>query len=579
MVLAATGGRLVTAGCAALALALGLLLFLATGQDDAYIAFWPAHTLLEYGAMLNYSGDRVEQSSSLLYTLVLAAVAGGMRVSVPVAGWWIGIACGLIALFRCRALGARLGWDRPAWLPLALGTLPTFLYWWFGGLETSLTAWLGLEVAILAADLHDGRRRVASAPALGVTAAYAMVRPETMLVLASTLAAWLLLEAAQRRRGAGAARPEAVSALRRWLVLALACQALLIAYRVAAFGSPFPQPVVAKMGASPFDQLAEGLAYYARCALLRPYATTFFAALVAALGWLVLRIARRERPDAALFLLLFVAAQAGMVATAGGDWMRGGRFFAQFAPVVLVAGVGVLHRLRARRRLVVAALALAALSNAAGLALLAFGESSGRQLWTFLARDPLLREYAPELHWSERANRVHTRDLLFLHHLMPRIDEMLAERGTVSILSPQAGMVAYYVALRHFGRIRFIDVHGLTSREGTRMAGALGAGHAANGVQLTPAQLIAALEREGGASARPDLVFDILRSDETLHSYGYDVFLELEGWERGQAVDLGPVRWSVGYSVEQYAAVDAYRWPGFASRRTAVDWDRIGAPR
>jgi ABC-2 type transport system ATP-binding protein len=37
-------------------------------------------------------------------------------------------------------------------------------------------------------------------PALLVTAGFAMVRPETMLLLASTLGAWLLLDPVQRRR-------------------------------------------------------------------------------------------------------------------------------------------------------------------------------------------------------------------------------------------------------------------------------------------------------------------------------------------------------------------------------------------
>jgi hypothetical protein len=31
--------------------------------------------------------------------------------------------------------------------------------------------------------------------------------------------------------------------------------------------------------------------------------------------------------------------------------------------------------------------------------------------------------------------------------------------------------------------------------------------------------------------------------------------------------------------VDQYAAVDAHRWPVPASRRTDFDWDRVGAPR
>ena len=62
--------------------------------------------------MLNYSGDRVEQKPSLLYTLALAADAGTLRVPLPVAGYSIGVACGVLALLRCHTLCARLGWGR-----------------------------------------------------------------------------------------------------------------------------------------------------------------------------------------------------------------------------------------------------------------------------------------------------------------------------------------------------------------------------------------------------------------------------------------------------------------------------------
>jgi hypothetical protein len=343
------------------------------------------------------------------------------------------------------------------------------------------------------------------------------------------------------------------------------------------FGQPFPQPVAAKVGdGGVIERIALGLAYYARSALLRPYSSTFFASLLGALGWAALRTARRERPAAALFLLLFVAAHAAMVATSGGDWMRGGRFFAQFAPITLVAAAGALHMLRSRARLVTAALAAAFLSNAIGMVALAFGESSGRPIWLFLARDPELRRYAPELHWSERANRIRTRDLLFLHLMLPHVGEMIEERGRVSIMSRQAGMVAYYVARRHFGRLRFIDINGLTSREATRVASAIGTARGATGVLLSPEELIPALEREGGAAARPDLLFDVRPRDRLL-AQGYAVVLRQTGFEPGPRLGWGSRRLpGVAYSVDQYAAVDAKRWPGLVARPLTVDWSRAG---
>ena len=62
-------------GFPALALVLaGLLLFPSAGQDDTHITCWPAYTLSHFGQILNYNGQRVEQSSSLLQVLLLAVL-------------------------------------------------------------------------------------------------------------------------------------------------------------------------------------------------------------------------------------------------------------------------------------------------------------------------------------------------------------------------------------------------------------------------------------------------------------------------------------------------------------------------
>src|SRR5579872_3509203 len=71
------GGRQIwlVAAAVAIFLALGFVFFRSTGQDDSYISYWPAHTLARYGSIVNYSGDAVEQSSSLLWVLMLGGLA------------------------------------------------------------------------------------------------------------------------------------------------------------------------------------------------------------------------------------------------------------------------------------------------------------------------------------------------------------------------------------------------------------------------------------------------------------------------------------------------------------------------
>src|SRR5689334_2064756 len=51
----------------------GALLYTASGHDDSHITYWAARTLAASGEILNYNGERIEQSSTLLLVLLLAA--------------------------------------------------------------------------------------------------------------------------------------------------------------------------------------------------------------------------------------------------------------------------------------------------------------------------------------------------------------------------------------------------------------------------------------------------------------------------------------------------------------------------
>lgn len=569
-----------TSLAAVLSLAVGLLLFLSTGHDDAYITFWSAHALLQFGEIVNYGGARVEQRSSLLHTLWLAGAAGITQQPVPVVGYWTGIFFGVLGMFRAQALCGRLGWNGPAWLPFLLGTVPIYLYWWFGGLETTLAAWLTVEVAIVASDLLSARRRARSVSVLLVTAAYLMVRPETFLVLLSALAGWLLLDRLASSPGGPGPRPGARE-LRRWMLGVAGLYLVLVIFRLGYFGQVFPQPVYAKVGGGGLDTVVAGLVYYAKGSVLRPYALTFFAASIGAVA-LGLRAARRREPgDARLFALLMLGANAAFVLFAGGDWMRGGRFFAVFVPLALVVGVGALREFGPGPRGLAALLILAFCANGAGMLALALGEASGRPLWRFLERDPLLREHGGSaFHWSERANRVRTRDVLFVGAMNRVVDELLERTEPVTIMSRQAGMVMYYVGKEHFGRIRFIDVYGLTTPDAIELGEKLEIGRRSTGTQLTPARMIEALERERGASSRPDVVFDIYPTAPALAALGFETVYEQTGQAPGIPLRIGP--WGpfeIGYSVYEFVAV-ATRWAAlFPDRPERLRWSAVSAAR
>ena len=89
-------------------LIVGLVLFPSAGRDDSYITFWPAETLAERGSIENYNGAAVEQSSSLAFVALIAAVVRTTGLPVVVAAWLLGITAGLAAIALCRALGERV---------------------------------------------------------------------------------------------------------------------------------------------------------------------------------------------------------------------------------------------------------------------------------------------------------------------------------------------------------------------------------------------------------------------------------------------------------------------------------------
>lgn len=77
--------------------------FPASGNDDSHITFFAAHQLARDGSIANYNAERVEQSSSLLLVLLLAAVQRVTGVAPPVAAYAVSILSALGCLLRNRS--------------------------------------------------------------------------------------------------------------------------------------------------------------------------------------------------------------------------------------------------------------------------------------------------------------------------------------------------------------------------------------------------------------------------------------------------------------------------------------------
>jgi hypothetical protein len=517
------------------ALLAGFALFTVTGHDDSHITYWAARTLALGGTIQNHAGEAVEQGSSLLHVLLLALLHRSTGMSIPGLGYWVGvIAAGLAswrALALCRALEVRDDFVAA----LSIASIPVLLYWGFGGLETTLHAWLMVEAVLVCIGIDSGRVPPLGPAALAVAAGLLLVRPEAPFVLLAAVVGAALL-------GWRAERPAGGRALWSWTAAAMLGAALLMAARLVIFDRAFPEPVSAKIGGSPVEQLTAGLSYLAKL-FTRPYALPVGAVVLLA-PWLALRKPEDQGAGAAARMALaWLSAHLAFVASSGGDWMTGGRFFAPVAPLcgalllrafALGTGGGV-------RELAARAILLG--SNAAGAVVLSMG-GTGQPAWQALDGP---RIGPPELHWSERTGRVHRRDAALIEPMREIAAPLLANRQSLVVLSRQAGMVLYHTAAVLPGRIDYVDPHGLASRHVERLGDLAPSRRGAVGRNIDVPTWV-----EMGLEPRADVIFDVHDSREAVERAGYRVVYE----QQGIAPSWGPL-WPGrrDYTLYEYIAV------------------------
>lgn len=425
--------------------ALGLALFSSTGRDDSHITYWAAHAVSTYGEIVNYNGDRLEQSSSLLHTVVLAGLHLVTRLPVAQLGFLLGIVMGAATVVLAGLTAERI---RPGsgWIAALLAaTNPFLVYWSFGGLETSLAAAATAAfVCACAVFAVQGSRRalgVATAAIVGLVA----VRPETGIIATlalPALALWTLLRSDLRRYLRRVAALVAISA---------AAFGALVAWRLAYFGVTFPQPVLAKIGGT---RPHEGLTYL-QSTLGQPHGVILM--ILASAGAVV---AMRRNNVASALAAATAGAYLSFVLLSGGDWMEGGRLIAPAVPLLaaLAAAVPV-------RRWTLAVPTLLAVAQVAGLVALADSASTGKPLWAEIVPAPPASG-AAEFHWFERNNRVHARHALFYDDLKAIVIQVSEQVDSPVVASGQAGLLMYRLSVDpDVPPFRFVDLFNLATRD------------------------------------------------------------------------------------------------------------------
>jgi len=437
----------------ALFLSVGGFLFPSAGRDDAFITYWAAHAIARFGEIVNYDGDRVEQSSSLLHTVILGILHAATGVNLPTLGVTVSAGAAAIAIWLIGRLADIIGTPRTL-AQVHLATTTPFLYWAFGGLETTLNAAavIAFLIAYYAYRLKPGRARLLAFGA--ATTVILTVRPETFLIVGGFLVATGSIEIHLRRAWREHVRMGAVAA---------SLTGMQFAWRWWYFGSLLPQPVAAKVGPQAFalDRITGGTTYALTTVGQYPVAVLTLVMIVA-----FARGIRRPDPIRSRMapLAVFVAIYTLFVLTSGGDWMEGGRFFVPILAPTIILAFCWYGPVLTRDAVIVTIVILNILTSC----LFAQVWSTSSVLGDRASRDAFPTDTAP-YSWFEAQNRTHYRDLIFLNAIRPVIDfyvDAVPDEPLV-IMSGQAGLVPFHLFQEHYGRLRFIDQFGLTTRDFT----------------------------------------------------------------------------------------------------------------
>jgi hypothetical protein len=510
-----------------------VLLYSSSGDDDAHITYWASYSLVHHNGIYNYNGERVEQSSSMLQVLLLAAAARLTGVDIVTLGKLSSIVFGALTILVVYELAGRV--HPRAAFPAALlaATSSYFGYWTVGGMETTMTPFLGLLTLLVVGDLlyRPPASRWTWIGLSGLILAFLLARPETALVLIGVLVGagiWIWLFHRQVRREW---LPRLLLALGLTVLVALA----ITVFRGWYFGSLLPQPVAAKAGHFSLDDLVRGAAYLQRNFYsLGKTAALAGAALLGAAALIAFRLARSSRPQPHLLLMLaYTGVYLAFVVLSGGDWMEGGRFIAVFIPaVVALFPIAVAQVSRSGWVMALAVLGLLVLqiktiSNTTNYL------SSGMPAWERIQfKDETLS--APYSYF-ERQNRDLVKDFPFevaLKDWVARISALKGPRERVIIYGGQMGFIPYHLMPDWYGKVWIYDRFALVERSFTECTLTRHLPRLTTGVQLDYDYYfrhVAEINSECGIPL-PDLIVDIRKRDmELVAQSGYTVVYFIYG--------------------------------------------------
>ncbi len=477
-----------------LLLAQCLFLYGNTGRDDAFFTYWPAQTLAEHGGILNYNGDRVEQSSTLLHTVLLAAFHKILPViELPTLSWMLSItACALTLLATALILRNQ---KVSTISILILAATPSLVFWSSSGMETLGST--ALFTAILLLCLHEKLSRQQTVLLVAFTVLAVLNRPETFIVLLCFgFLAWLL----QRRNHS------------KWITLLLTTFitiGLVSLWRHFYFDAWLPQPVIAKSSHNYPANILKGILYLINAG------NSITTQCITASGlffWCASLLYWKHQHRTAIIVAGSLAlSQIAFILATGGDWMDATRFLLPVLPAMFLCALLFLapwKKLCHFAAVLLFGIALYdswqfAQKKSTGLAI----HERSAAINAYIPDPILTHNYST----AELQTKDALRDIPQLEHLKGIISKLDSYPEKINIASIQMGFIPYHLSSNFAGRLKFLDLRALSTRDLSDCHLLNKFPRTENGIKISYDEffaLLPAMNRQCGI-AKPDIIYDM----------------------------------------------------------------------
>ena len=460
--------QLIAILCLGFALLHGVLLYSgSTGNDDVYITYWSAKTLSEDGHIVNYNGDTLEQSSSLLHVIILATLHKLSGIPFAVLGIYLSAFMGGMALIVAWRLAGALQLKYPWFVICFCAIFPYLVYWSFIGLETTLATFLVTSLVYAFIKIFTQTTPKFYLFTILLIFGYLLVRPEAIFVISLfflEIAGYMLIYNQFKQQNSFTYTTINYIRLIQLFGVTLILFIILSLWRYQTFGQIFPQPVYAKSGGLLLSNFLAGIEYLFQQYWL-PSLAVLTGLVIGGTAQLFRGQVQKTREQALIIILLFLLAQMAFVVAKGDDWMEGGRFFVPILPLLVVYGLYVINQFSVK----IAPLILILLSLTALIDNAKFNKYQSRGTFLPLTKafsEPVINHFKSlqnSFYWPEKLNREHLAHIPSIIMLNKIITHLLKIKSSLTIFGWEMGMIPFYIADQHFGKVKFIDMHGLTT--------------------------------------------------------------------------------------------------------------------